>query len=123
MARASDIFLKRDRAKNAKAWMPVRGGVKFLILSSMNEAYQKAVSAPGHDDDDEYYTKLVAKHLILDWQGLDNDEGTAPLECTEETKLKLLRDYTEIGSLVISFASVPSNFIEANYIEEELGNS
>jgi len=121
MARASDIFLKRSRAKTAKAWLTIRG-VKFRVNSAMSEAYQKAVNAPGHDEDDDYYTKCVSKNLLIDWKNLDNDDGT-PMECNEEAKFSLLKTYTEIGTRIISFAADPSNFIEANFIEEEVGNS
>lgn len=120
MARASEIFLKRSRSSEAKAWLTIRG-VKFQILSAMNKSYQKVVLAPGHDEDDFYYTELVAKHLLLDWKNLDNDDGN-PMECNEENKISLLKDYVEVGVRILNFSSDPSNFIEANFIEDELKN-
>lgn len=120
MAKASQMFLKRSRAQNAKAWLIIRE-VKFLVQSAMHKDYQKKVAELGHDDDPEFYSKLVAEYLILDWKGLDNEDNTE-MECTLENKIKLLLEYTEIGSRVLTFASAPFNFIECNNIEEELGN-
>lgn len=120
MAKASDVFLKRSRSQHAQAWMNLRG-VRFLLASAMNDVYQKAVSYPGHDGDEDYYRKLVAKHIIIDWKDLDNEDGT-PMECTMENKIKLLSDYVEIGSRILTFASSPVNFLESNNIEEEIKN-
>lgn len=121
MPRLNDVFLKRDRAQNAKAWKSIRG-VSFLVAPAMNKEYQDGViSDAGAENDDEYYAKLIAKHLLLDWKNLDDDEGK-PIECTLENKIEILTKYTEIAAVIINFASQPSNFVSANFVEEDLGN-
>lgn len=124
--RLSDTFLTRKRAKSAAAWLDLRG-VKFKIKSALNEEYinaiqkmQKKKRALG-DISDKEYAKLIAKHLVLEWKELEDDDGN-PLECTEENKVMLLTDYIEISATILEFASEPENFIEFNDTEDELGN-
>lgn len=121
MPRLNDVFLKRDRAQNAREWKNVRG-VSFLIASAMSEDYQKGIADDARAErDDEYYTRLIAEHLLLDWKNLDYDDG-APIPCTLENKIDILSRYTEIAAVIINFASLPSNFVSANNVEKELGN-
>lgn len=121
MPRLNDVFLKRARAQSAKEWKTVRG-VRFSIASAMNEGYQKGVADDAASEkDDAYYTKLVADHLLLDWENLDDDDGN-PIPCTTENKINILTQYAEIAAVIINFASLPSNFVSANYLEEEMGN-
>lgn len=119
MARASDIFLKRSRGNDATVWKNING-VKFHIASVLNESYQKGVNKTG-DHEDAYYTKQVAEHLLLDWKGLDNDDGT-PMNCNLDNKIMLLTTYAEIGNRILEIAISSFNFVACNKVDEELKN-
>lgn len=119
----SETFLRADRVEAAIATCYIKG-VEFDMRPGAYKAYSKAVLNPpeARKDDDYYFSECVAIHLLVDIRNLLNDDKT-PFVVTEESKIKLLKDYSGIGSKLLMFSSEPSNFVEANKLDEEMGNS
>ena len=120
MARLSDVFLKKDRAKTVKIWRKIKG-VPFLIGSTMNGDYTDAINNNVNDDDDNFYNELFVKYIFLGFKGLVNDDDN-DLEDTIENRLSLIKDYPEIVHEVSKIAKNPDNFLGINNLEDELGN-
>ncbi len=88
MARLSDIFLEKERVQDVTAWMPIRKGVRFLVRPTAFQGYLNAVKGLESQKEDireEGYATALAEHLIVDWEGLDNEEGEK-LNCTIKKK-------------------------------------
>lgn len=129
MPRLSDTFLLKDRAKSATAWMPIFG-VRFKIACAMNDGYQDAIKDQLRKvnkngvkkEQEKYFAKAVADHLLLDWEDLEGDDGK-PLDCTDENKMMVLTKYVEIGVRIVEFANNTHNFVGANSGGEEVPDS
>jgi hypothetical protein len=119
----SETFLRADRVEIAVATCFIKG-VEFDMRPGAYKAYSKAVLNPPEDrrEDDSYYSECVAIHLLVDIRNLLNDDKT-PFIVTKESKIKLLKEYSGIGTKILMFSSEPSNFVEANKLDEEMGNS
>jgi len=117
--RPSDLWLLKDRASHATAWMRVAPGVRFKVASFWSEDYQKASKGLRAEDEDGAID-AIARYLFLDFEGLDGDDGK-PLPNTFENRRDLIAKYIGIGQRIIAFSSEPENFVAANH-EEELGN-
>lgn len=115
MARLSETFLNNDRAKDATAWVNLRGGVRMKIAWFYSEAFQKALSNKDSDA-----KRVFAEHLVLDWENLEDDEGN-PLECNVENRAMVLTEYAEIFGKVYEFSREAGNFIGTS-VEDEVGN-
>lgn len=126
MARASDVFLKKEAADTAVAWLNIRG-VKFKVASAMNQNYAKGLAklqkkeAASADVTENDYIELIVDNILLDWKDLENDNGS-PMKPTKENRIWLLETYTEIGKRILDFAADPSNFTSLEEVDAQLGN-
>ena len=123
MARLSDVFLKRDRVKDATAKMKIEGtDVVFIVRPAMNPDYVNAVQNPPKEMEnvDGYYADCVAIHLLVGWENVCDDDGNF-IEPTQSNKIDVLKKYTEIATRILNYSANPRNFIGSNF-EEELGN-
>lgn len=113
----SELFLRKDRAQTAQAWMTIRPGVRMLVAAIVNKEYQAAQEKLKADDPeiDRKSAELIARHILLDWEGLE-------WEPTLENRTNLITDYTEVAARVLGFSSTLRNFVDCNGLEKELGN-
>ena len=117
MTRASDIFLQTERAKGATSILHMPKDVKFEVAyTGGSEGWKNGIEKALASDDQDAYAKLMAKNILL------NVHGLVDVENTVEGRTKLLKDYEGIDHSVMAHAREPSNFIDVNAIQDELGN-
>ena len=113
MPRLSSAFLSNERGKTATAWMDLNG-VRFHVAWWYNEAFQTALAS-------EEKPVNAFEHLLLDWEHLENDDGTT-MEASVENRLQVLDDYPEILTKLVGFAKNSLNFTAIEKVEEEVKN-
>lgn len=109
-------------------WIPFEG-MKFLIASSRKKAFLDAFADvqrrfPGvllkTPDADKAYWKAVAEHLLLNWEGVDDDAGN-PLPYSVKAAAHLLETEPLFLEFVVGCANKEAFFLAENE-EEDLGN-
>jgi hypothetical protein len=70
------------------------------------------------DRDDEAYSRLLWDYVIMDWERLENDDGTS-IECTAENKNKLMMANVRFGQFVGSCVEKVNALMEARTAEIE----
>lgn len=121
MARLSNVFLKKDRARTEKIWEDITG-VPFLIGSFINPDYVAAVNAAPEDASEDFYNELFAEYILLGWKNLEDDDDNV-LEPTLENRKRVAKDYPELSGAVVRISKNSSKFIEIKKVEDDLGNS
>jgi len=120
MPRLSDVFLKADKVESVTSTLSI-GGIDFIVRSTLNKDYQKAIKNPPKDaDDDDYYVRAASEHVLKSWSGLLDDDFNE-IEPTEENKFNVLKDYTEIASRILIHAQNTKNFI-GDKVDQEIKN-
>lgn len=65
--------------------------------------------------------EIAAKSILLDWEGLIDDEGKK-VPCNEATRIDVLTRYQDLFSLVLETASDASFFRDEEEFEETVKN-
>lgn len=134
----TDLKLNLEQVDNG-IWVsdiPELEGVSFLVRGTESQAYQramrKALQGVGRkarmaaiNDPTKYEdltNRLIAEHLLLDWKGVDDDDGKAiPFDRALATTLMTSREYTPFRRAVLyAVERVDTNTAETK--EEILGN-
>jgi len=120
MPRMNEVFLLRERAKGAAAWVTLPVGVSFKLryIGGIEHFTDKLKRAR----EDESLPELIAKEVVVDWRGLIDDDGAA-IKFDKKVCAKMFRDYVGVMDEVIALATDAAQFADANEIEEEVGNS
>lgn len=53
--------------------------------------YKHGQRFPVVDRNEDLYSRLLWDHAIVEWEGLEDEEGN-PIECTTENKVKLMQE-------------------------------
>lgn len=104
MTKLSSIALDPEASARGR-WVPYVLDVRLLIARAggqrFREATRRAIEARverrgGGDldeaDRDEVTCEVLAGHVLLGWEGIDDDETGAPLPYSREAAVKLLSD-------------------------------
>ena len=124
MARLSDVFLKKNRVNDVSAWKTIRKGVRFHLRPTSYQPYIDATTNIDHlpkDERERRYTEAMAKHLLIEWEGLDDDDGSA-MESNLPNKIALISEYAEVAWMILEFCSDIGNFVGSQEVDQELGN-
>jgi hypothetical protein len=129
--------IKTDPTKETSGvWFPVGNGARVLVaritspkyeeyLRKLGKPYGRAIRAGQIDNEaiEEITKKALAKHILLGWEGLENEDGT-PIEYSLETAYKILTDpeYKDFYRMILDFAQDAEAF-RNDAREEAAGNS
>lgn len=135
MARLNQISLDEDLATKGR-WVDYRLDVRLLIARSDNPAYRAALLSSNRDAArrvqfdgvdvqkfEDRAAKAAARHILLGWENIDNDDGT-PMAYSPEAAEHLLTDPTlrELYDFVMSEANEWAAYQRAQEGDDE-GNS
>lgn len=87
-----------------------RKGVKVKVASSDQDEYRRDLARPAHEfaakriatgrvqgaipsqeAQEESLIQAIAKHILKDWKGIEDEKGGA-LSCTQQTRVQFLRE-------------------------------
>lgn len=125
-------FKLDKKAEKEGIWVEIGDGAKIKVARLGNPAYQGAIRRMGKpfarqmrhggvDTDvlEGITRRAMARHILLDWEGLEVD-GEA-VEYSEKNALKLLTDYSAFYDLV-SECAADNELFRADAQEEARGN-
>ncbi len=122
-------FKMNEEKLSKGTWVPFEG-MEFLIASAFGRAWQDAVvdharrfSGPAArtPQAERAYAELIAEHLLLDWNGVDDDEGKE-LPYSRKAAASLLLAHTMFSRFVQGVATT-EGFYRAEAQQEHLKNS
>lgn len=114
---------KTDKKKETEGtWVNAGEGLQLLVARLTNKQYQEHVRRLGKpharqirannlsiDIINEITRKAVAKHVLLGWKNLQDDDGSN-IEYTQQKALELLEQYADFYDMVLEFAQDVENF-------------
>jgi hypothetical protein len=125
---ATDLDLEEDGV-----WIDIGDGGSLLVARLGNPKYREYLrkaskglrssirnKSISEELSDEILLKAMSETILLDWKGIDDDNGK-PIKYTKETCLKLLTDLRDFRLLVTEIASEQQSF--RREVTDKEGNS
>lgn len=114
-------FEENFRLLIARGNNPLAEKYRRQLLREAVEGRAKPILQPGEAE--EINKKVMAKHVLLGWEGLDDDDGK-PLSFSPEKALEFFRDerFVDLYNFVLVVSHDRDNF-RAQRIEDAAGNS
>lgn len=129
-----DAFGTDKRLERDGVWADLGGGARLLIARLSNprftaryaalcEPHRRAIQLGTFPKEqlDALGVKAMAECVLLDWQGIEDDEGGMSVAYTSEIAEKYLNEYPDLLRFVTEFSAEMSNFKQAAD-EDDLGN-
>ena len=131
MARLSDIYSFDREAFESGTWVQIGNGISVKVRSPQSahskairrklEAPYAALTARGKELPDDVAENILIKQLseslIVDWKGIEGDDGE-PLEATPENIEKALRQFQffrdDVGSVIATRDTYKAKTTEAD---------
>jgi len=129
-------FRRREEVGQAGVWVDLGEGlrVKVARMSRTNVNYRNALQQLGRphrslvrrtgempeDVAEQITLEAAAKHILLGWEGLVEDDGTE-IEYSPEKALEVLTEFPEFTDLVFEAAQDLATFAERE-LEDAAGN-
>lgn len=125
---ATDTGLEEDGV-----WIDIGEGASLKVARIGNPRYRKALRAATkpharsirmgilpQDQIEELELNVIADTILLDWKGIEDDNGD-PIEYNRENALQLLQNLRDFRALVLDIAQEQQAFRREE--QEESGNS
>lgn len=119
MARLSELFLNKERAKGATAIMelPLGASIEIRYLNNGDVDWNKISKMKDKEGADEQ----TVDFLIFNWFGIEDDHGDN-LPCSLENKMTLVNSSEGLLNEIMNFSKNPYNFVDSNEVDQELEN-
>jgi hypothetical protein len=115
--------LKVDAKKESEGvWVDVAEGLRLLVASGDSQAYRKYRNkllkpylhrvrsrTMSVEDMEKVTRQAMARHVLLGWENLDDDEGN-PIPYSREKALEILTESREVFNIVGDFANDQAMF-------------
>ena len=106
-----------DKLADTGVWVSVDGNGTAIKIAKMPNARFTEYMEPHHrrsremgtDVAEEIYERAMAKYILLDWKGIE-EEGTTVDAALEQNRERMLHQYTPFKALVIRAATSTKNF-------------
>ena len=126
--------IEKLRATNDGVWAECGGGLRIKVARMGNPAYEESIRKSAKpfmrqmrlgtmnvEDMEGLAMKAIAKHIILDWENLDDNDGT-PIPFSPDKALELFKEYHDFYTMVKE-VSGEAEIFRSDEMDEAAGNS
>lgn len=135
MAKLSRIRTDTSAEASGK-WFDYAAGIRLCIASTGSPEFRKAarqvlrphtgrirMDAMDDEEQETILRKVYARHILVDWENIEDDETNEAIEYSAEKALEFLRDpeLADLWDFVVTTSGGRRNFLK-DLVEDTEGN-